>query len=170
MTGRRFPGDAETRRLRLRRPWLRDAPALLAILGDKQAMRLTHSIDGLKECRRYLAGHACQAGKTGYGPWTVIEKASGRIVGFGGLYDDPFDRGWGPEVSYRFAPAVWGLGYASELAAFALAFGHGRLGLGLIKAFAHPDNAASRRVLAKAGFREERFVEAMNRVLYAHRG
>jgi [ribosomal protein S5]-alanine N-acetyltransferase len=41
--------------------------------------------------------------KVGYGPWVVLEKARGVIIGFGGLYDDPFDVGWGIEVSYHFA-------------------------------------------------------------------
>jgi [ribosomal protein S5]-alanine N-acetyltransferase len=35
-----------------------------------------------------------------------------------------------------------------------------------VSAFAHPDNAASRRVLAKAGFEQRRFVAEMNRFLY----
>jgi RimJ/RimL family protein N-acetyltransferase len=38
-----------------------------------------------------------------------------------------------------------------------------------VKAFAHPENAASRKVLSKAGFEEVRFVPAMNRFLYTHR-
>ena len=39
----------------------------------------------------------------------------GRIIGWGGLYDDPFDPGWGGEVAYFFYQAVWGQGYDSEM-------------------------------------------------------
>ena len=44
-----------------------------------------------------------------------------------------------------------------------------RLGLAHVAAFAHPDNAASRRVLERAGFEVERFVPAMGRYLYRRR-
>lgn len=40
------------------------------------------------------------------------------------------------------------------------------LGLPEVSAFAHPDNAASRRVLAKAGFAPVRTVPEMDRILY----
>jgi [ribosomal protein S5]-alanine N-acetyltransferase len=159
----------ETERLALRPPLLADAHELLAFLGDADAMRYTFCLADLRACRRHIAAHACQRRKRGFGPWTVIEKESARIIGFGGLYDDPFDPGWGPEIAYRFAPAAWGRGYASELARFALALAHGAHGLAEVRAFAHPDNPASRRVLAKLGFTEERFLPAMNRYLYAHR-
>jgi RimJ/RimL family protein N-acetyltransferase len=35
-----------------------------------------------------------------------------------------------------------------------------------LRAFAHPENAGSRRLLEKAGFRILRFVPEMERVLY----
>jgi len=159
----------ETVRLRLSRPLLSEAPQLLSFLGDAEAMRHTVAIADLRACRRHIAGHECQRRRLGYGPWTVRTKADGRIVGFGGVYDDPFDPGWGVEVGYRFAPFAWGSGYASELTRFCLSLAHEQLELPLVRAFAHPDNAASRRVLEKAGFRELRFIPGMNRYLYEHR-
>ncbi len=159
----------ETLRLRLRRPRLSDAPGLLRFLGDAEAMRYTVKLADLRDCRRHIAGHECQRRDKGYGPWTVLERRSGAIIGFGGLYDDPFDVGWGPEVSYRFAPWAWGKGYATELTEFCVKLACEELGLAEISAFAHPDNVASRRVLEKAGFEEERFVPAMNRYLYCRR-
>src|SRR5690349_15876347 len=137
----------ETDRLLLRRPCLADATDLLRFLGDADAMRYTHSVAGLRDCRRHIAGHECQRRKVGYGPWAVRDRKHGGIIGFGGLYDDPFDAGWGPEIGYRFAPSAWGQGYATELTRFCLTVAHGRLGLAEVRAFAHPDNAASRRVL-----------------------
>jgi RimJ/RimL family protein N-acetyltransferase len=35
-----------------------------------------------------------------------------------------------------------------------------------LRAFAHPENAASQRVLLKSGFRQERFLPQMQRFLY----
>jgi RimJ/RimL family protein N-acetyltransferase len=134
----------ETDRLWLSPPRLADAPALLSFLGDADAMRYTQRIADLRECRRHIAGHACQRRKLGYGPWTVRAKSDGRIVGFGGLYDDPFDPGWGVEVGYRFAPSVWGWGFATELTRFCLSLAREQFGLAVVRAFAHPDNLASR--------------------------
>jgi RimJ/RimL family protein N-acetyltransferase len=153
--------------LTLRQPRLSDAPALLGFLGDGAAMRYTLTLPDLRDCRRHLAGHECQRRKVGYGPWTVLERDSEEIIGFGGLYDDPVDAGWGTEVSYRFKPSAWGKGYASELTAFSLAFARDVLRLGEVLAFAHPDNKASRRVLEKSGFREKGYVAPMNRCLFS---
>ena len=72
----------------------------------------------------------------------------------------------GVEVGYFFAPAAWGKGYATELTRFCLEIARRRFRLPLVTAFAHPDNAGSRRVLEKAGFVEERYVDAMDRILY----
>jgi RimJ/RimL family protein N-acetyltransferase len=36
----------------------------------------------------------------------------------------------------------------------------------MLRAFAHPQNIASQRVLLKAGFQQERFVPEMERFMY----
>ncbi len=126
----------------------------------------TRSRSPISACRRHIAGHECQRRKLGFGPWSVLDKASGRIIGFGGLYDDPFDPGWG----YHFARSAWSRGFATELTRFSIALAHGPLRLAEVRAFAHRDNVASRRVLAKTGFVEQRFMPEMNRYLYAHHG
>jgi RimJ/RimL family protein N-acetyltransferase len=43
------------------------------------------------------------------------------------------------------------------------------LRLSEVRAFARPDNIASRRVLEKSGFAEVRFVPEMGRLLYCRR-
>src|SRR5262245_50335307 len=104
-------GWLETDRLALRTPRLSDAPELNRILGDEDTMRYTRRLASLRDCRRHLAAHACQRRKTGYGPWVVCEKAARRLIGFGGLYEDPFDVGWGIEIGYCFAKTAWGNAY-----------------------------------------------------------
>ena len=157
----------ETPRLTLRNPRLADTGALFGFMGDPALMRLTHCHASPRALRRYLAAHACQRRRTGFGPWTVIETATGAIIGFGGLYEDPFDPGWGLEVAYFFAAAAQGRGFASELVTASLATAWAA-GAPRVDAFAHPSNIASRRVLAKAGFRERRHVPEMDRLLYRH--
>lgn len=156
----------ETARLLLRPPRLTDAPALFEFLGDATAMQYTTQQASLRDCRRYLAAHERQRRRIGCAPWVVAEKKTEATIGLGGLYDDPFDPGWGVEVGYFFAPASWGKGYATELTRFCVAVARQRPGLQVLRAFAHPDNIGSHRVLAKSGFRQERFVPEMNRWLY----
>ncbi len=88
------------------------------------------------------------------------------MVGWGGVYLDPFDQRWGPELGCSFHPARWGKGLATELARACLHWADTVLDLPEVSAFAHPDNAASRRVLAKAGFAQVRTVSEMDRILY----
>ena len=156
----------ETARLSLRPPRLADAPALFGFLGDAVAMQYTTPQASLRDCRRYLAAHERQRQRVGCAPWVVIEKEADAAIGFGGLYEDPFDPGWGVEVGYFFAPAVWGKGYATELTRFCVALARRQARWPVLRAFAHPQNTASQKVLSKAGFLQERFVPEMNRFLY----
>jgi ribosomal-protein-alanine N-acetyltransferase len=58
------------------------------------------------------------------------------------------------EVGYRLAPKAWGRGYASEGARAIVRYGFDELGLDRIIGLTHPDNAASQRVLQKAGLED----------------
>lgn len=156
----------ETQRLLLRPPRLADVPALYTFLGDADAMRHTHVDSSLKQCRRRIAVHERRRRRDGCAPWTVVTKGDGRIVGWGGLYEDPFDPGWGIEVGYSFHPDVWGRGYATELVAAALDVADNLLHLSEVRAFAKPANLASRRVLERSGFEEVRFVPELERLMY----
>jgi len=156
----------ETERLLLRPPLLGDVPTLYAFLGDAEAMRYTHVDRSLRQCRRRIAVHERRRRRDGCAPWTVITKRDGRIVGWGGLYEDPFDPGWGIEVGYAVHPAAWGKGYATELVTAALDVADNILQLPEVHAFARRENAASRRILEKFGFEEVRFVPEMGRLLY----
>jgi ribosomal-protein-alanine N-acetyltransferase len=160
----------ETARLILRRPTLADVPVLFSFLGDADAMRHTHVHATLRFCRRHVAAHEWQRRRLGYAPWTVVTRTDGRIIGWGGMYDDPFDPGWGPEVGYFFHPDAWGRGFATELVTASVAVADQVLRLPVLTAFAHPDNAASRRVLEKAGFETIRFVPEMDRWLFRRAG
>lgn len=157
-----------TSRLSLRPTKLSDAPALFAFLGDAEAMRHTSQFATLRACRRHVAGHEWQRRRLGCAPWTVRSRAEGAIIGWGGLFEDPFDRGWGVELGYWFAPSAWGRGYASELAAASIAEARDRLQLPELAAFARPENVGSCRVLEKAGFMRERYVPELERHLYRH--
>jgi RimJ/RimL family protein N-acetyltransferase len=145
-----------------------DAAALFGFLDDVEAMRYTQALASLRDCRRYLAVHERQRRRTGCTPWVVLRKDDCAIIGFGGLYDDPFYPGWGIELGYFFAPAAWGCGYATELARFCLDLAERERRWPQIRAFARPQNTASQRVLQKAGFEMVRYVPEMERYLYRY--
>jgi len=158
--------STETARLVLRRPILADAPVLFEFLGDADAMRHTHVDVSLRQCRRRIAVHDWRRRIDGNAPWTVLAKADHRIIGWGGLYNDPFEPGWGVEIGYHFRPAVWRQGYATELVAACTTMADHLLKLPEVGAFASPKNAGSLRILGKAGFEIVRFVPAFGRLLF----
>ncbi len=164
-----YPASAtiETARLVLRPPRPRDVPALYAILGDRRAMRQTHAQRSLVACGLYARAHEKQRRRLGYAPWVIATRRDGTIIGWGGLYDDPFDPGWGVELAYFLARGARGHGYASELAAACIALADGRLCLARVRGFAMPRNRFSRRVLKKAGFVAIGYVPAMRRLLFS---
>ncbi|MBV9015652.1 MAG: GNAT family N-acetyltransferase [Alphaproteobacteria bacterium] len=156
----------ETTRLILRPPHLADVPALFEFLGDADAMRHTHVDLSLRQCRQRVAIHERQRRLDGFAPWTILTKGDGRIIGWGGLYRDPFTPGWGIELGYSFHPAVWRQGYATELGMACTEVADRVLLLPEVKAFAKPENIGSRRVLEKLGFGEIGFVPELSRWLY----
>jgi ribosomal-protein-alanine N-acetyltransferase len=94
----------------------------------------------------------------GYGPWAVVEAASGRLLGHAGLRRLP-ELGGETEILYALDGAAWGRGYATEAALAARDFGFGALKLPRLIALAVPENAASIRVIEKLGLRYDRDVD-----------
>lgn len=160
----------ETPRLLLRPSRLSDVPALFEFLGNRESMKHTHTDETPAACRRRIAVHEWRRRRDGYAPWTIVRRGDGKVIGWGGLYDDPFEPGWGCEIGYFFNPNAWGCGYASELVATAMNLADRELRLPEVRAFAHPENAGSRKVLEKAGFRVVRFIPEMNRFLFSRAG
>jgi RimJ/RimL family protein N-acetyltransferase len=85
----------------------------------------------------------------GLGVWPAEDREKGVFVGWFCLKYVP--ETVEIEVGYRLAPEVWGRGYASEGARALVRYGFNALGLDRIIGLTHPDNAASQRVLQKAG-------------------
>ena len=76
-----------------------------------------------------------------------IVEHEGRVIGKAGLWRVP-------EIGFIFSPAVWGRGLASEALAAIVPRVFARFPIEAITADIDPRNAASLRVLAKAGFVE----------------
>jgi RimJ/RimL family protein N-acetyltransferase len=86
-----------------------------------------------------------------WGHRQVVERASGLVVGGIGFFGPPL--GGEAEIGYGIVPSRQGRGYATEalLAMIAMAWGDARVRT--VVAGTDPGNAASQRVLEKAGFR-----------------
>ena len=78
-----------------------DVPDLFSFLGDASAMAFTHVDHSLQDCRRRVMAHEYFRRRDGCAPWVVRESDTNRIIGWGGLYQDPFEPGWGFEVGPR---------------------------------------------------------------------
>jgi RimJ/RimL family protein N-acetyltransferase len=118
--------------------------------------------DGVKShewIQEWLARRIQDYQRRGWGPFAVVEKSSGNLIGYCGLFYFPDINGQPEiEIGYRLAREAWGQGYATEavLAVRDLAFDS--LGLTRLIAMVDPDNAASIRVAEKAGMTYEQDV------------
>ena len=86
--------------------------------------------------------------------FAIIERTSQVLIGDASIGIDS-DRDKRAEVGFALRRDRWGDGLATEAAHLLLAFGFGKLGMHRIAATAHPDNAASLRVLEKVGMTYE---------------
>jgi RimJ/RimL family protein N-acetyltransferase len=91
----------------------------------------------------------------GYGYWSVIERASDRMIGMGGFAR--FERGIAqldgvPEAGWAFAHDAWGKGIASEFLATAISWADAAIDAAEIRCIISPGNGASIRVAEKNGF------------------
>ena len=75
-------------------------------------------------------------------------------VGSCGLRRKPGETGEA-DIGYEIAPRLWGQGYATEAARAMADFGFRTLGLHRLSSWCIAENAASARVLEKAGFKLE---------------
>jgi ribosomal-protein-alanine N-acetyltransferase len=111
-----------------------------------------------EETIAYMGRNLSHWDEYGYGIWLLRDRATGTFAGRGGLRNAVFDARPEIEVAYALLPEFWGQGLATEYARALVGIGHDDLGSSELIAITRPDNAASRRVLEKTGFRYERDV------------
>jgi len=145
-------------RLLLRLPAEADWRALHAYYGDADSVRYTMGTP-LTEAQtwRTLAGVMGHWAWRGYGPYTVLDKDDGTVLGVAGLW---FPNDWPePEIKWALVPAARGRGYASEAARAVRAMAREHLpGVRLISLISH-GNEASVRVAQAAGAYLEREID-----------
>jgi RimJ/RimL family protein N-acetyltransferase len=162
----------ETERLLLRPFTLDDAVAWLPLISLPDIIRHTGDTpaQSVEEARELLRTRPLRDYAVfGYGRLAVIEKASGRLVGFCGFkYVAELGE---VDIGYRFLPDCWGKGYATESGRAMMERGRPVHKIHRVVGTVHPDNPASGRVLEKLGLRFERVLppdeEGVAFLLYA---
>lgn len=150
----------ETDRLLLRHFHMLDVDAMQSVFGDAEVMHYGPGVQTILWIREWL--HSCRSDyyrKLGFGPYAVVEKSSGRVFGYCGLFYFPDISGQPEiEIGYRLAREFWGKGYATEAALAVRDYGFHALSLTRLIALIDPENAASRRVAEKIGMMYEKEV------------
>lgn len=162
-----------TERIALRELCASDLDDLFRLDRDPRVMRYIAS--GEVGTRESVAAAVKRAMKyyalyPGLGKWRAEERSSGRFIGWFSLNYVP--KTVEVEVGYRLLPAAWGHGFATEGARELVRYGFETLGLYRIIGLTHPDNAASQRVLQKAGLRDAgwgRYYDRDLRLYFAER-
>lgn len=161
----------ETERLVLRALEDADAPLLLQNFQDPIASRYWFTPDRSIEEALARVTKAAQAWReNGFGDWAVVEKSSGRFLGFCGLHD--ISGMSEVNVGYLLGSPFWGRGYGTEACRRAIRFGFDEARLPLIVGVTHPDNAPSIKVLTKCGMTYWKTIErgGVPRVVYSIAG
>lgn len=145
----------ETSRLVLRPFQPGDIPAYAAIRSQPDVARFlaggaASARKGAEIAAKLVPQFAALWGDPGYGPWALVKKDSGQLIGHLGLRLLP-EFGGRTELLYALDPAFQKRGYASEGAKAAITFGFETLGLDKIVAFALAENAASLNVMNRIG-------------------
>ncbi|MDN2713682.1 GNAT family N-acetyltransferase [Janthinobacterium sp. SUN120] len=89
----------------------------------------------------------------GYSWWALMRKDNGTMVGMACLQHLDGDSAKPHEIGWRLVRSGWGKGYASEAAAAIVRHAFDVVGAPDVVAVAHPDNAASIRVMARLDMR-----------------
>lgn len=137
--------------MRLRPLRQADLAALVRLRSQPEIMRYVEAGGAqtpAQTAQRWRTYHTHQT-QHGFGMNAVESKANAEFIGTCGLFWAT--RTEAVELGFIFERAYWGQGYATEAAAACLGYGFGALGLAAICAMVHPNNLASRRVLAKLG-------------------
>jgi RimJ/RimL family protein N-acetyltransferase len=142
-----------TDRLLLRRPNEDDAESILAYWSDPEVHRfLQHPVsDDLSELLEFIRQlpSAWERGESF--AWGIVEASSGRFVGM----IEARVSSHGVELGYVLHPAVWGKGYMTEAVEAVTEWALQQPRIHRVWANVHVGNAASQRVLEKAGMVNE---------------
>ncbi|MFF2505003.1 GNAT family N-acetyltransferase [Streptomyces sp. NPDC058067] len=100
-----------------------------------------------------VKAHARGAYRAGWGTYVIVRAGDGHAIGGIGFHSAPDDDGR-VEIGYDLTEGARGRGYATEAVTAIAAWALSQPGVTAVTATTDPDNAASQRVLRRAGFAE----------------
>ena len=146
----------KSKRLFLRFLTYSDQITLTLLFADPDVMRFGDGPRSPEWVQDWLRHTLDSYARRGYGPWAVVEKASGETIGYCGLFHYPDVNGRAEiEIGYRLARAHWGQGYATEAVTAVRDYAFAALEMPRLIALIDPANTTSIRVAEKAGMRYE---------------
>ena len=146
------PTILETQRLILRPMQADDFSALLEIFTDPKVM----ACFGVgpftpDQMQGWLQRNLNHQDEFGYGLFSVIRKADGKLIGDCGLEEMELDGRHIAELGYDFRSDTWHQGYATEAACAVRDYAFRELGLPALVSLIRVGNAASQRVAERVG-------------------
>jgi len=146
-----------------------DASDLHELYSDKDAMKYltTRTPSTVEDSLDWVRSKMTLQEADGLSMWSVVEKATGHVIGDCGLqYEDDSRTEVG--LGFRLRRASWHQGFAYEASAACLRAGFEQLDLDRIFSMTHADNVAAQRVMARLGmeFLERRIWNDMPMVVY----
>lgn len=147
----------ETPRLKLRYITIRDADALLPILGDREVMR--YSIIGVhdrQKIRQFIEQRLLSYLECGFGLYGLIDKENKELIGYCGFFIQTIEQQKEVEIGYRLAKKYWGKGLATEAAQAVLRYGRERFNFQRFVCLIESENTRSIRVAKKLGMELEK--------------
>jgi len=155
-----IPVAIETARLLLRVPELADAEPFMGILWDpevvaRKQVTLTEPPGDLELALKHTTGILRQWEQRGYGHWSVVEKATGQVIGCIGVYHP--EKPWpGVDLGWAIHRSRWGCGFATEATAAVLGWLWKHTPIDRVISLIAPDDLRSIRIATKIGERFER--------------
>ena len=140
-----------TERLEMRAPREGDRGRFVELFGDLDFMVFSDGVHDLVSANSRFDEMLATAGEVPFAKQPVIERATGRILGYSGVAWFDFEGARRLEYGYRLVPDARGRGYATE-AGRALLTLAGAEFRGELLAMIDPTNEPSQRVIGKLGF------------------
>ena len=130
-----------------------DLEPFAALNADPDVMEFMPRLLSRSECETILGRMRDHFDRHGFGWWAVEVPGTAPLIGFVGISVPRFEAHFMPcvEVGWRLARAHWGLGYATEAARAAIAFGFEQAGLDEIVSFTAIINQRSQAVMQRLG-------------------
>jgi RimJ/RimL family protein N-acetyltransferase len=154
-------GPVKTARLDLRAFTPGDLDELAEVFSHREVWQFPYGRAFTRqETQAFLDRQLEEWSECGFGCWAARTTADGRMIGYVGLSVPTFLSEILPavEVGWRFAPAAWGRGYATEGATAALDEAFTTLGLEWVCSVPQSDNPPSARVAERLGMKLTREV------------